>query len=143
MDIQGNTERTVERLKQIAVALVEIRKLIEKPQHLRQLLKEAPGGRVDSKGMNNLLNERMAEVDYLLDEAKAFIKDHPTDPLISATLNRILPAQKIPWYMMYISFRGVITFDIARFKTVYGLILNLLRLMIAREEWDKIKEAVA
>ena len=136
-----NTTKAVARLKRIAAWLAQLNSLLENPARLREEHREREG-EANARGLrDDILQGRMDRVDGELETVSLFLDQHKADPLISLTLDRVPPRRDVPWYLWHLSLANpyALRFDIPRFKTVYGLVFNLLRLFIDNREWHMLK----
>ncbi len=145
MNIKDNTDTAVKHLKRIANTLVQVKLFYEHPGRLKEITTEDVGTGEHGSVLNTFLNDRMGNIDRLLNTLRTFLQTKPADPLIASTLKRIPAKRDVPWYMRQFSLGSPtgLKFDVTRFKTVYGLIFNLLYLLIDKHEWNMLREGKA
>ena len=145
MNVKVNTGEAIKELKRIGTVLVQIKLFYEHPGRIKEMTRESGGTADHGNVLNSFLTDRMDNVDRSLDSLRTFLQTRPADPLIGSTLKRMPPKKDVPWYMRQFSMAapGGLRFDVIRFKTIYGLVFNLLYLLIDKHEWNLLKEGKA
>ena len=141
MSTAENTAEAIQSLKYVAGLLARVNVLLEHPRRMKEMRKKRKGDARSADLRSDMLQERMEWVDRSLATLRLFLDGNESDPLIIRTLNRVPPKREVPWYLWHFSLASPagLRFNITRFKTVYGLIFNLLYLLMSRDEWSMLK----